>query len=160
MARAGVYNVIRKTHLCAGLVLLVFVVMYFVAGYPITHNQWFDAQDPVKTERTVAIPSIEADDIREYSAHLQEHLEIRGKRTTAREWHFEYFRPGIFHEVDLVANGDSARVVTQRFGWQRTMVGFHRMHNYGGGGIYELWVLFYDVASLSLILFALTGIYL
>ena len=50
----------------------------------------------------------------------------------------EYFRPGIFHEVDLVANGDSARVVTQRFGWQRTMVGFHRMHNYGGGGIYEL----------------------
>lgn len=109
MTRAGVYNVIRKTHLYAGLVLLVFVVMYFVTGYPIIHNQWFDAQDPVKTERT-----------------------------TAREWHFEYFRPGIFHEVDLVANGDSARVVTQRFGWQRTMVGFHRMHNYGGGGIYEL----------------------
>ena len=86
MTRAGVYNVIRKTHLYADLVLLVFVVMYFVTGYPIIHNQWFDAQDPVKTERTVAIPSIEADDIREYSAHLQEHLEIRGKRTTAREW--------------------------------------------------------------------------
>lgn len=63
MARAGVYNVIRKTHLYAGLVLLVFVVMYFVTGYPITHNQWFDAQDPVKTERTVATPSIEADDL-------------------------------------------------------------------------------------------------
>ena len=49
----------------------VFVVMYFVTGYPIIHNQWFDARDPVKTEHTVAIPSIEADDIREYSAHLQ-----------------------------------------------------------------------------------------
>ena len=59
-----------------------------------------------------------------------------------------------------MANGDSARVVTQQLGWQRTMVGFHRMHNYGDGGIYELWVLYYDLASLSLILFALIGIYL
>ena len=32
MARVGVYNVIRKTHLYAGLVLLVFVGIYAAAA--------------------------------------------------------------------------------------------------------------------------------
>ena len=40
------------------------------------------------------------------------------------------------------------------------LVGFHRLHGYGGGWLYDMWVLFYDLASLSMIVFALTGIYL
>ena len=34
------------------------------------------------------------------------------------------------------------------------------MHNYGGGWLYDIWVVFYDLASASLILFAISGIYL
>ena len=40
------------------------------------------------------------------------------------------------------------------------LVGFHRMHGYGGGWLYNIWLVFYDLASLSLILFAVSGTYL
>jgi hypothetical protein len=34
------------------------------------------------------------------------------------------------------------------------------MHQYGGGWLYNLWVVFYDLASLALIVFAITGVYM
>ncbi|MDH3445297.1 MAG: hypothetical protein OEN50_15335, partial [Deltaproteobacteria bacterium] len=41
-----------------------------------------------------------------------------------------------------------------------TMVSFHRLRGYGGGVLYSLWSLLYDLASFSLIIFAFTGKYL
>ena len=41
-----------------------------------------------------------------------------------------------------------------------TIVGFHRLHGYGDGKVYDVWVFRYDLAGISLILFAFTGIYL
>ena len=35
------YNVIRRIHLYAGLVVLVFLMMYFASGYVMIHRQWF-----------------------------------------------------------------------------------------------------------------------
>jgi hypothetical protein len=52
------------------------------------------------------------------------------------------------------------RITTQNENAIETMVGFHRLHGYGGGNVYNVWAFFYDLASLSLILFAFTGIYL
>jgi hypothetical protein len=38
--------------------------------------------------------------------------------------------------------------------------GLHRLHGYGGGGLYDVWAVLYDLASLALIVFAFTGVYL
>ncbi len=40
------------------------------------------------------------------------------------------------------------------------MIVLHRMVGYGGGTLYDLWVLMYDLASAALIVFAVTGVML
>ena len=165
MTRSQVYNLFRKVHLYTGLTLFTFVVMYFITGYPIIHNQWFDDAEPTHSQRTVPLAQPPGEPLRAYAVWLQESLDLPGKRTRAQQlkdgrWRFEYWRPGTLHQVHVTAEGDSAQVNTRRENWRVTLVGFHRMHNYGGGWLYDIWVLFYDLASASLIVFALSGIYL
>ena len=100
-----------------------------------------------------------------YSKKLQGQFNLSGKRLPARRlndgrWRFEYFRPGTLHRAVVTANRDSVRITTERMSWQRTLIGLHRLHGYGGGWFYALWAVWYDLASLSMILFAVTGIYL
>jgi hypothetical protein len=37
---------------------------------------------------------------------------------------------------------------------------FHRLHGYQGDPAYVLWAFIYDLSSLSMIIFALSGVYL
>ena len=62
--------------------------------------------------------------------------------------------------VSAQTAGDSIVHRHETYGLRTTLIGMHRMHNYGGNILYLLWVLLYDLASLSLILFGLTGVYL
>ena len=39
-------------------------------------------------------------------------------------------------------------------------IGLHRLHGYGVGGLYDLWAFVYDLASASMIVFSLSGIFL
>ena len=165
MTKAQVYSLFRKVHLYAGLSLFTFVVMYFVTGYPIIHHDWFDDAEPVKSERTVELVHPPGEPLKEYAVLLQDQLGLRGKRTLSRQlkdgrWKFEYWRPGTFHQVHVSADGVTAQVASRKENWRTTLVGFHRMHNYGGGWLYDVWVVFYDLASASLVLFAISGIYL
>ena len=49
---------------------------------------------------------------------------------------------------------------TTQFTAAGTMVGFHRVHGYGGGWLYDFYILMMDLASVATILFGLTGLYL
>jgi hypothetical protein len=165
MPGAGVYSLFRKIHLYTGLSLLTFVVMYFISGYPMIHHDWFPNPDPVRSEREQVLAEAPSEPLREYAVYLQEQLDVPGKRTQARRlgdgrWRFRYSRPGTFHEVLVTADGKTAHVATKEENARTTGVGFHRMHGYGGGLLYDLWLVFYDLASLSLILFAISGVYL
>ena len=44
--------------------------------------------------------------------------------------------------------------------FRTTTFGFHRMHGYGGGWLYNIYVLMLDLTSIATILFGLTGLYL
>lgn len=52
------------------------------------------------------------------------------------------------------------RITEHQGNLRHIFIGFHRLHKYGGGGLYDLWMVFYDLASFSLIVFALTGVYM
>jgi hypothetical protein len=45
-------------------------------------------------------------------------------------------------------------------GARQVMVQFHRLHGYGGGWMYDVWMVLYDLASAAMIVFALSGVYL
>ena len=159
------YDLIRKVHLYTAMILLTFVVMYFVSGYVLIHR---DLIPEGKTDKkTVRLPLSTAHVVspNDLSAYLQEKLGIRGKPVPPRQLkdgrvRFDYFRPGDYSRVTVSAAGDSVVHLHERYGARQTLIGMHRMHIYGGNALYLLWVLLYDLASLSLILFGLTGIYM
>ena len=161
----NIYTVFRKIHLYAGLAILAFVIMYFVTGYPMIHDNWFPQSEPMKTTRTESLVYTGAKEPAAYSIFLQETFKLRGKVTRQRRlkdgsWEFHYSRPGISHEAVVAPAGDNVRITTAREKPIKTMIAFHELHGYGGGMLYSVWAFLYDLASFSLIVFAFTGIYL
>ena len=159
------YTLFRKTHLYSGLAILTFVVMYFVTGYPMIHHDWFPRSTPIKKIRTEPLAYAGPQEAKAYSQYLQETFDLRGKPMQPRRlrdgsWQFRFARPGTYHEAVVLPAGDSVRITTREDGIVDTMVGFHRLRGYGDDNLYNAWAVLYDLASLSLILFAFTGIYL
>ena len=159
------YAVLRKVHLYSGLAILAFVMMYFVTGYPMIHRTWFPDSDAVKKIRTEPIVYKGIKDPFVYSKYLQDTFDLRGQVTRRRRledgsWEFRYSRPGTTYEAVVVPEGNSVRITTVKENAVETMIGFHELHGYGHGKLYNLWAFFHDLASLALIVFACTGIYL
>ena len=165
------YDAIRKVHLYSGLVVLSFLMMYFVSGYVMIHRPWFGGQSNkppagVRTESLAgyAGPRGDADAL---AAHVAERFDLRGRRNVpppARQpkqaIRFNVFRPGTIHQVEIPHGGDAVTITTTRENLAGVLVQLHRVHGYGGGWIWNAFVLFNDLASASCIVFALTGVYL
>lgn len=161
----SVYTLLRKIHLYSGLAILAFVMMYFVTGYPMIHRDWFPHPEPVKTTRTESLAYVGPKEPAAYSTYLQETLDLRGKpvrqqRLQDGSWEFRYSRPGTIYEAVVAPAGDTVRITTVKQNSIETMIAFHELHGYGGGKLYRVWALLHDLASVSLIVFAFTGIYL
>lgn len=159
------YDTIRRIHLYTGVALLAFVVMYFVTGYVLIHHELVSDERPANSTREEALTAAPGASPEEYSAKLQRQFAMAGKRQPPvrmrdGSWKFEYFRPGVGYKALVAPSGDKVRITTSPSSPRQTLVQFHRMHGYGGGWLYDLWCVVYDLASLSMILFALSGIYL
>jgi hypothetical protein len=160
-----VYDVIRKIHLYAGFVLLAFVVMYFVTGYVLIHGDFFPRGTPTVQTREAALAQAPGVAPEEMSIVLQEQFGLSGKRQPPQRkkdgsWQFQYLRPGTVHEATVNPAGDHVTIKRTEHGTAQMLVGMHRLHRYGGGWLYDLWMVTYDLASFSMILFAVTGVYL
>ena len=161
----NLYTLFRKIHLYTGLVILVFVIMYFVTGYLMIHHKWFPNPEAVNRTRTESLAYTGPMERVAYSKYLQETFGLGGKPTQQGRlkdgsWSFRFSRPGTFHEAIVAPTGDSVKITTREVNAVDTMDGFHRLRGYGGGKLYSVWALLYDLASFSLIVFAFTGIYL
>jgi hypothetical protein len=159
------YEVIRKVHLYTAMILLTFVLMYFISGYVLIHRDLMPEGETDKETVRLPLSTTHVASPNDLSGYLQETLEIHGKPAPPRQLkdgrvRFDYFRPGDYSRVTVSAEGDSVVHLRELYGARQTLIGMHRMHNYGGNILYQLWVLLYDLASLSLILFGLTGVYM
>ena len=157
------YDAIRKIHLYSGLVILVFLMMYFASGYVMIHRQWFGGQrgKPPPDTRTLSLAGLSTRDPDAIAAHLKLHGRITvPPRQPTGALRFNVFRPGTTAQVEVPRDGDEARVTTIRENLAGVFVHLHRIHGYGPSPIWNAFVLFNDLASLSCIGFALTGVYL
>ena len=158
---------IRRIHLGSAFVLLGFILMYFVTGYVLTHGKWFgDAKEQV-SRRTEPFPTdlSASPDEAGFAIQLRERLGLRGKPSKVEHradgtWRVSYSHPGSIAEVTIPADRSPLSLVEKRQGWQRILVGLHRLHGYGGGGLYTLWAVLVDVSAVSMIVFAFTGLML
>jgi len=159
-----IYRIIRGLHLYTSFVLMVFVLMYFVSGYVILHGKWFGAHPPTKTvcEEKVATPV--SSDPQELQSAVENQLGLHGKPMPARKrndgsWQFTYSRPGDVQQAIVHPDG-RVEVTESTQNFAGTLNAFHRLHGYNGGPLYVFWAVLYDLASASMIVFALSGIYL
>ncbi|MBN8246655.1 MAG: PepSY-associated TM helix domain-containing protein [Verrucomicrobia bacterium] len=159
---------LRQIHLGCAFMLTVFVTMYFVTGYVITRSAWFPDSEPQVAVRTAVLdPASKPGGPGEasYVAWLQDQCDIRGQRRPGRRngdgsWRFDFVRPGHLTRVRLAADFHSAEIREERPGWKQTLVGFHRLHGYGHGRLYDAWAVVFDLSSGAMIVFAITGLLL
>ena len=159
------YNAVRKIHLYAGLVILIFLMMYFVSGYVMTHRPWFVGPSPPPLRRTVTLDANAALPPPQVAAYVKKELALPGRiqfpqKQPAGETLFWAVRPGSMVRVDVVPGSHVVRLTTQRVGWIQTLIMLHKIAGYDDEPLFDLYALFSDLAGFSMILFAFTGIYL
>jgi hypothetical protein len=162
------YHPIRQLHLWSAFLIAIFLVMYFVTGYVLTRSQWFGSPEPTQTTRWLELDSPSRPgnpEQRTFTAWLKQELRLSGKPELGRRrrdgsWEFRFHRPGYLATVSLSADLKTAKITESRYRWQQIFIGFHRLHGYGGGWLYDLWAVLYDAVSAAMIVFALSGVWL
>jgi hypothetical protein len=159
------YNVVRKIHLYTGMVILIFLMMYFASGYIMAHRPWFVPPSPPPSTRTVALDADASRSPRQIAANVKKELVLPGRiqfpqKQPADETLFWTVRPGSMIRVDVVPRNHIVRLTTQRVGWIQTLIMLHKVAGYDNEPLFDLCALFSDLAGLSMILFAFTGVYL
>ena len=163
--RISTYDLFRKIHLFTGMSILGFILMYFITGYAMTHNRWFTKEPPTITTKNYALDMPDNMQLEELSIYLQKRFNLSGKRQKPMKrddgrWVFKYSRPGHHYKMILSPDKKNAIIETSKENPHRTFTLFHRIHGYGGGWIYDIFVFMMDLASIALIIFAITGTYM
>ena len=159
------YKTLKQIHRYSGLSLLAFLTMYFVTGFIMNHHKWFDGpkSEPVEIRENFRSPSGLSPE--ELGLFIQDSFELRGymETFTPREdgtIKFEFYHPGTFQAATYHSKDEILEIQIRLQNFYQTMNGFHRIHKYGGGKVYNIFVLFMDLTSLSLLLFSASGVYL
>ena len=159
------YNAIRKIHLYCGLVVLVFLMMYFVSGYVMIHRPWFGGQSnkpPANgriARRLHGPRTPEALAAYIVSDSTPRPRNIPPPRQPQKSIRFNVFRPARSTRWKSRTTATRSRS-PRRENIAGVLVQLHRVHGYGGGPVWNAFVFFNDLASASCIVFALTGVYL
>jgi hypothetical protein len=85
----------------------------------------------------------------QYNIQMQEHRAI-----------VNFGHPGITARAVVSFDVDSVYILKRKGNFVNILHQFHRLHGYHGGLNYYAWALAYDLSALSLIVFALSGLYL
>jgi len=101
-----------------------------------------------------------------YGQMIKKDYSISGRTEKATiqnngNWYYEFSKPGEFTKVTLFTHLDSLRIEREL---NRTFFNklnrTHHFRHYSGEPKYWVWAVVYDLSALSLIVFALTGVWL
>ena len=163
------YHLIRKIHLYCGLIILIFLMMYFVSGYMMVHRPWFVTPPPPVTTYTAPLLSSREQPPEKLAAEIKAQLKLAGRiqfpggqptNQPPDMTRFWITRPGAMVRVDVPAREQQVYVITQRVNWVGTLIILHKVRGYDGEVLFDLVACFGDLAGLSMILFAISGVYL
>src|SRR5688572_30944320 len=105
------YNAIRKIHLYSGMVVLLFLMMYFVSGYVMIHRPWFGGQGgkPPADVRTESLAGYAGPREPEaLAAYVVGRFQLRGRanvppaaRQPQNSIRFNVVRPGTIQQIEI-----------------------------------------------------------
>lgn len=159
------YVIFRQIHFYSGAFLLVFLLLFFITGYLLTQHDWFDHPDPVieKSSYQLSVPKIDSE--QQKADWIRKEYNLKGKSSPVRQkdngsWQVDFISPRFTIKTHVFPDADSVAIEKSANPTYRTIVVFHRMHNYGGGLRYDIYLAFMDMVSISLLVFSITGMYL
>ncbi|MEZ4775463.1 MAG: PepSY-associated TM helix domain-containing protein [Bacteroidia bacterium] len=159
------YSIFRQIHFYSGAFLLVFLLLFFVTGYLLNQHDWFEHPDPVFEASSYKLSVPEMENEQQKTDWLRKEYSLKGKSSPVRQkddgsWHADFVSPRFTIKTHVFPAIDSVAIEKSENPNYRTIVVFHRMHNYGGGFIYDVYLVFMDLVSFSLLIFSVTGIFL
>jgi hypothetical protein len=157
------YKSIRQIHLFAAFVLTVFVLMYFVSGFVMIFEDSFQRKDTGVSVLKRHIPGIGAASGDTLVSLVKETFGVRGQYQIRRNNSgtvLTFRHPGKEVQVVVQTLSDSTTCTIRKKNLVSVLHQFHRLHGYYGGANYIAWAIMYDLAAMSMILFAITGVFL
>jgi hypothetical protein len=161
--RVNLYQLIRQIHMYAAFITITFLVMYFVTGYLMNNPQWFDQEKPAPDIKTISMKKPDVSN-EELHKQLKNKLEISGRFhnswTNEGTTYYEYQSMLRQTIVYFDSTNSTATVEVSDKNTMGSITAYHRLHKYGGPPAYNFYILLMDLASLALIIFVITGIYM
>jgi hypothetical protein len=159
------YHLIRRIHLYANLVLVLFLMMYFVSGYMMIHTGWFSTSNHPEPVQTAALESSANRPVEKVAVDVKKQLHMVGRivfPTTQPPGMTRFWitHPGTITRVDIVASENLMRIYTVREGFIGVLIMLHKICGYDDKALYNFCTLFCDLSGLAMIVFALSGVYL
>jgi hypothetical protein len=161
--RINMHQLIRQIHMYAAFITMAFLVMYFVTGYLMNNPQWFDQEKPATDTKTISMKKPDVSNEELYN-QLKDKLEISGRFhnswTNKGTTYYEY--QSMLRQT-IVYFDSTYTTATVKLSDKNTIgniTAYHRLHKYGGPLAYSFYVLLMDFASLALLIFVLTGVYM
>ena len=163
--RINTYQLFRVIHFYAAAITGVFLLLFFLTGFFIARYTWFDHEnaEPVVQTHAVELPTVQT--TRQLAQWVRKELGITGKV----EWinaldngdlEVEILNPREFHLVKVQVASGTLQHETRPHSAYETLSVLHRVHGYGGEMVYNIYLVAMDLASLSLLIFVITGVYL
>jgi hypothetical protein len=159
------YHLIRRIHLYANLVLVLFLMMYFVSGYMMIHTAWFPTSNYPEPVQTATLESSANRPAGQVAADVKNQLRIPGRislSTTQPEGmtRFWIIHPGTMTRVDVATSDRQIQISPVHTGFIGILVMLHKINGYDDKALYNVCTLFCDLSGLAMIVFALSGVYL
>jgi len=157
------YRWLRNTHLCLGLTLALFLLVYGVSSVQMAHN-WFSAR-PRTSDSVLPLTDEALSGPRPAARELMQRHGMRGEVSQIKEsadgFAFSIMRPGTVYAISVKRAQPQASVRTSSANTIRMLNGIHHTaglwHEYW---LLDAWGMLVGLLSVGLVLLALTGIYL
>ena len=164
--KVNLYMLIKRIHFFSAAVVGVFLLYVFLTGYLLTSHKWFDDEEKESKVREEQIGTTGITGREELAAYFQKALDLGGKWEVLgspgnRNLEILYVTPRQRHLLKYDPGTETAVIETKGHNSYDVLTVLHRMHGYGGGNIlYKLYLFMSDTASLSLLVFVITGAFL
>ncbi len=164
--RINSYQLLKRIHLYASMIVFVFLLMYIISGFFMINYCWFSKQDAMITKNKVPFCCDGLNTNAELIYKIKNSYAITGrtsagsvKKDSTIQWHIR--RPGVEHQITLSANRDSIAVIrTEQQTFMRILSRLHHLRGYSDGVLYKIWAFMYDLSAIAFIVFSITGMYM
>ncbi len=163
---------VRRLHLCLGLGLLPWFLMYGIGAFPFGHRAFFESkyQDgkpewTVLFDRQYSVRLAEGDNLRQVAGRILQDAGQKGAYGIYRPDNQRLFIYlfSFWSATQFTYFPEQQRLLAEvrRFRWDHTLTGMHGRGGFGQDSFLDdAWAVFVDIVCAGLLLWIVTGLYM